>query len=226
MATTRSVYQRSLKRPMDIVGALVLLLLSVPVLLIVGAIVRLSIGAPVIFSQIRPGLRGRPFKIYKFRTMTNATDSKGEPLPDEERVTRVGQLIRGLSLDEFPEFFNVLRGDMSLVGPRPLFMRYLPRYSPEQARRHDVRPGITGWAQVNGRNDVSWERKLAMDVWYVDNVSLKLDMAILFKTVWKVLRRDGVAQEGHFSSPEFWGSEKQGEETGRQGQGNLEQGNI
>jgi sugar transferase EpsL len=206
-ASIPGTYQRFLKRPLDIAGALVLLVLSFPILLIVGVIVRLSIGSPVLFSQMRPGLNGKPFKIYKFRTMTNAKGSNGELLPDEERVTRVGQWIRGTSLDEFPEFYNVLKGDMSLVGPRPLFMRYLPRYSAEQARRHNVRPGITGWAQVNGRNDISWDRRLAMDVWYVDNLSLKLDVSILFKTVGKVLRRDGVAQEGHFSSPEFLGTE-------------------
>ena len=204
-ARGRGPYVRFFKRPMDFAAAVILIVLSSPILAIVGAIVRIAIGSPVMFTQMRPGLNGKQFKMLKFRTMTNAKDSYGELLPDEERTTRVGQVMRALSLDELPEFFNVLKGDMSLVGPRPLFVRYLPRYSPEQARRHEVRAGITGWAQVNGRNNISWDQKLAMDVWYVDNISFKLDLIILVRTVWKVIRRDGVSQEGHFSSPEFWG---------------------
>ena len=215
---SRGPYVRYFKRPLDIVAAAILLILSSPLLLVVGAIVRFSIGSPVLFTQVRPGLKAKPFKIFKFRTMTNATGTDGELLPDEERTTRVGNWIRSLSLDEFPEFLNVLIGDMSLVGPRPLFTRYLPRYSAEQARRHEVRAGITGWAQVNGRNNISWDQKLAMDVWYVDNVSFRLDMSILMKTVWKVIRRDGIAQEGQFSSSEFWGPERQEEIPGYEGE--------
>ena len=203
------IYRHIVKRILDILASAIILILISPILIVIAAVIRLSIGAPVIFSQMRPGLMGKPFKIYKFRTMTNAKDKHGELLPDEERSTRMGQWIRSLSLDELPEFFNVLRGDMSLVGPRPLLMRYLPRFSAEQSRRHELKSGITGWAQINGRNDISWDERLAMDVWYVDNASFMLDMYILFKTVWKVILRDGVSQEGHFSSPEFWGNVKE-----------------
>ena len=200
-----SMYRIFYKAILDRIIALCALVLLSPVLLMLWVLLRISLGPHVIFRQERPGYRGRPFIIYKFRTMTDARDSSGELLPDEERATRVGQIVRSLSVDELPELFNVLKGDMSLVGPRPLLMRYLPRYSAEQARRHDVLPGITGWAQVNGRNDITWDLKLSMDVWYVDHLSLDLDLSILVKTVWKVLRRDGIGQEGHFSSSEFMG---------------------
>ncbi len=199
------MYRDHMKRILDGVIALTALILLSPFLAVTWLVLRLSLGPRVIFRQERPGFRGKPFIIYKFRTMTDERGSDGELLPDEERVTAVGQAVRGLSLDELPELLNVLKWEMSLVGPRPLLMRYLPRYSSEQARRHDVRPGITGWAQVNGRNDIAWDLKLAMDVWYVDHLSFTLDLRILFTTVWKVLRRDGIGQEGHFSSPEFMG---------------------
>ena len=200
-----SMYRIFYKAILDRIIALCALVLLSPVLLMLWVLLRISLGPHVIFRQERPGYRGRPFIIYKFRTMTDARDSSGELLPDEERATRVGQIVRSLSVDELPELFNVLKGDMSLVGPRPLLMRYLPRYSAEQARRHDVLPGITGWAQVNGRNNISWDHKIAMDVWYVDHLCSRLDLLILFKTVWKVVRRDGIGREGHFSSPEFMG---------------------
>ena len=198
-------YRNTGKGLLDRILALVALIILSPLLLALWVVLRASLGPRVIFRQERPGYRGRSFTIYKFRTMTDERDSNGELLPDEERATRVGQIVRSLSVDELPELFNVLRGDMSLVGPRPLLVRYLPRYSSEQARRHHVKPGITGWAQVNGRNDITWDLKLAMDVWYVDHISLGLDLSILVKTVWKVFRRDGIGQEGHFSSSEFMG---------------------
>lgn len=191
---------------LDRCAAVVALVLLSPLLLALWVALRIALGPRVIFRQERPGRGGRPFVLYKFRTMTDARDATGALLPDEARATRVGQIARSLSVDELPELVNVLKGEMSLVGPRPLLMRYLPRYSAEQARRHDVRPGITGWAQVNGRNDIAWDRKLDMDVWYVDHCSFRLDLFILLKTVWKVVRRDGIGQEGHFSSPEFMGS--------------------
>ena len=198
-------YRTFVKGALDRLIALLALIVLSPFLLVLWVVLRLSLGPWVIFRQERPGYQGKPFIIYKFRTMTDARDAGGELLPDEERATRVGQVVRSLSVDELPELFNVLIGDMSLVGPRPLLMRYLPRYSKDQARRHDVLPGITGWAQVNGRNDIAWDLKLAMDVWYVDHLSFSLDLSILLKTVWKVVRRDGIGQEGHFSSPEFMG---------------------
>jgi sugar transferase EpsL len=157
-------------------------------------------------QQRRPGFMGKPFTICKFRTMTEQRDTNGCLLPDEQRITKVGKFLRGLSLDELPEIFNVLKGDMSLIGPRPLMMQYLERYTPEQARRHEVMPGITGWVQVNGRNNLSWEEKFALDVWYVDHQSFKLDISILFKTIWIVLRREGISQEGYVAAEEFMGS--------------------
>jgi lipopolysaccharide/colanic/teichoic acid biosynthesis glycosyltransferase len=163
-------------------------------------------GLPILFRQQRPGLHGKPFTLLKFRTMTDARDAQGNLLPDAERLTPFGSFLRRTSLDELPAFFNVLRGDMSLMGPRPLLMAYLDRYTPEQARRHEVRPGITGWAQVNGRNAITWEQKFVLDVWYVDNWSLWLDLKILFLTGWKVLRREGISQEGHATMPEFLGA--------------------
>lgn len=169
-------------------------------------LVRVKLGSPVFFRQTRPGLHGKPFGMIKFRSMTNAKDSQGNLLPDSERLPRFGQLLRSTSLDELPELFNVIKGDMSLVGPRPLLMKYLERYTPEQMRRHEVRPGITGWAQVNGRNNVPWEERFAMDVWYVDNRTLLLDIKILWLTVMKVIKRSDVSQEGHATMTEFTGA--------------------
>lgn len=202
------MYQNKLKRLVDIWVALVGLIVLSPLLCIVAIIVRRGIGSPVLFKQERPGLKGAPFNIYKFRTMSDALDSHGELLPDEERLNRLGSFLRGSSLDELPELFNVLKGEMSLVGPRPLRMEYLDRYTSEQARRHDVKPGITGWAQVNGRNALAWDDRFAFDVWYVDNWSLWLDIKICVMTVFKVLKQEGISAEGHVTMPEFLGSEK------------------
>lgn len=182
-----------------------------PAIVLIGIIclaVRLSMGRPVFFRQIRPGRHGREFSVLKFRTMEDSRDSEGRLLPDAERLTRLGRVLRATSLDELPQLWNVLRGDMSLVGPRPLLPEYLDRYTPEQARRHEVRPGITGWAQVNGRNATTWEERLRQDVWYVDNQSFWLDLKILWLTVAKVLRREGVSKEGHATMPEFMGTQE------------------
>lgn len=197
------------KRLMDIVGASVGILLTAPLMLLIALLVRLKLGKPVLFRQVRPGLHGKPFVMLKFRTMTNDCDAKGEPLPDELRLTKFGKWLRSTSLDELPELFNVLRGEMSLVGPRPLLMEYLPRYTPEQARRHEVKPGITGWAQVNGRNALSWEEKFRLDVWYVDHWNLWLDLKILWLTIWKVLKREGISAEGAATMPIFMGNSLQ-----------------
>jgi sugar transferase EpsL len=195
-----------LKRAMDVsVAVLLLVLMSVP-MLVVTLLVRLTMGAPVLFRQTRPGLHGKPFELAKFRTMNYATDGKGNLLDDEARVTRLGRWLRRLSLDELPQLVDVLRGDMSLVGPRPLLMEYLSLYAPEQARRHEVRPGITGWAQVNGRNAQTWDERLRLDVWYVDHRSLWLDLRILFLTFVKVIRSEGVSSHGHATMPRFTGS--------------------
>lgn len=190
---------------MDIGGAAIGLLVCSPILAVVALLVRLKLGAPILFRQQRPGLHGKPFMLYKFRTMTDARDADGHLLPDAERLTNFGRFLRRTSLDELPELFNVLKGDMSLVGPRPLLMQYLDRYTPEQMRRHEVKPGITGWAQVNGRNALSWEEKFALDVWYVDHLSLWLDLKIILLTIWKVLRREGISQDGHATMEEFLG---------------------
>lgn len=210
VATTvkRKLYQ-TVKRLGDLLGSLIALLLLAPVLAGIAMAVRLTMGSPVIFRQKRPGLGGRPFTMFKFRTMLDSRDAQGRYLPDEQRLTRIGQFLRRTSLDELPELFNVLRGDMSLVGPRPLLMQYLDRYTPEQARRHEVRPGITGWAQVNGRNALSWEEKFVLDVWYVDHANLLLDVRILFLTVWTVLCREGINAASHATMPEFLGSTQQ-----------------
>lgn len=168
-------------------------------------LVAVRLGRPILFTQTRPGLHGKPFTIYKFRTMTNERDADGNLLPDPQRLTPFGRFLRSTSLDELPELFNVLKGDISLVGPRPLLMQYLERYTPKQARRHEVRPGITGWAQINGRNALSWEEKFALDVWYVDNCSLWLDIRIIALTVWKVLRREGISHQGEATMTEFLG---------------------
>lgn len=197
-----------MKRLMDILlSALALILLS-PVIAWTSWKVRKHLGAPVVFRQSRPGLNAKPFELVKFRSMRDATDSAGNPLPDAERMTPFGHFLRASSLDELPELWSVLKGDMSLVGPRPLLNEYLPLYSAEQARRHDVRPGITGWAQVNGRNSLSWEEKFKLDVWYVDNHSVWLDIKILFMTVKKVLIREGISAEGEVTMSKFSGSKK------------------
>jgi lipopolysaccharide/colanic/teichoic acid biosynthesis glycosyltransferase len=195
-----------LKRVMDVVVASVSLAVLAPVLLLLAACVRLRLGAPVLFRQERPGRGGRPFLMLKFRTMRYATDDAGNPLPDAQRLTAFGRFLRSTSLDELPELWNVVRGDMSLVGPRPLLMEYLRLYSPEQARRHEVRPGLTGWAQVNGRNALSWERKFELDVWYVENRSFLLDLRILLLTVKKVFVREGISQAGAATMEKFRGS--------------------
>ena len=197
-----------MKRVLDvIIAATVLLVLMLPMLAIALA-VRLMLGKPIFFVQERAGLHGEPFQLIKFRTMREAYDARGEPLSDADRLTRFGHFLRGSSLDELPELVNVLKGEMSLVGPRPLMMEYLPLYSPEQARRHEVLPGITGWAQVNGRNALSWEDKFRLDVWYVENRSLWLDLKILYLTAGAVLRADGINQEGHATAPKFTGIDR------------------
>jgi sugar transferase EpsL len=200
------LYSPNLKRLFDLLMTLPALLVLAPFLLVLTLLVRLKLGAPVLFRQQRPGLHGKPFTLYKFRTMTDARDARGSLLPDAERLTAFGRFLRNTSLDELPEFFNVLKGEMSLVGPRPLLMQYLDRYTPEQARRHEVKPGITGWAQVNGRNALTWEERFALDVWYVDNVSLWLDVKIVFLTIWKVIRREGINQPGQATMEAFRGS--------------------
>lgn len=195
-----------MKRLFDLVVAILLLALLAPVFVVLALLVRVRLGAPVIFVQQRPGKDGRGFRMMKFRTMTDARNAGGELLPDADRLTAFGLWLRATSLDELPELINVLKGDMSLVGPRPLLMEYLPLYSPDQARRHEVRPGITGWAQVNGRNAISWEEKLALDVWYVDNRSLWLDIQILWRTVAKVSRAEGISQTGQATVQKFTGT--------------------
>lgn len=195
-----------MKRAMDVLlSALGLIVLS-PVFVVLAALVRIKLGAPVFYTQVRPGLGGRPFRMVKFRSMTDARDLKGDLLPDAARLPRFGRLLRATSLDELPELWNVLKGELSLVGPRPLLMEYLPLYSPEQARRHEVRPGITGWAQVNGRNAIAWREKFALDVWYVDNHSLALDVRILAITFAKVWRREGVTSEQSVTTEKFEGN--------------------
>lgn len=196
-----------MKRFLDVLLATVLLLILVLPLLLLTGLVRWRIGTPVFFRQKRPGLGGRPFEIVKFRTMTNGRDGQGGLLPDEVRLTRFGRFLRSTSLDELPELWNVLKGDMSFVGPRPLLTEYLSLYNEKQARRHEVRPGLTGWAQVNGRNAISWEQKFEYDVWYVDNRSLWLDTQILWLTVFRVLRREGISQQGSVTMTRFTGSE-------------------
>lgn len=194
------------KRMIDILLASVGLIVLLPVFIALAVAIRLRMGSPVLFSQLRPGKNGVPFKIYKFRTMHDYRDENGDLLPDEKRVTQLGVFLRSTSLDELPELFNVVKGDMSLVGPRPLLMQYLERYTPEQARRHEVRPGITGWAQVNGRNAITWEEKFALDLWYIDNWSIWLDFKIILRTIWLALRREGINAPGSATMPEFWGT--------------------
>jgi lipopolysaccharide/colanic/teichoic acid biosynthesis glycosyltransferase len=195
-----------LKRFFDTGVSILGLLVTAPFLVILASMIWVRLGSPIVFVQTRPGLHGKPFKMIKFRTMLDVVDAQGNPLPDSERMTPFGQFLRASSLDELPGLWNVLKGDMSLVGPRPLLMEYLPLYSKEQCRRHDVRPGVTGWAQVNGRNAISWEDKFKLDVWYVDNRSFWLDLKILLLTVKKVLVRDGISGEGEVTMSKFTGS--------------------
>ena len=202
-----SFYRRVGKRALDLTLAVPALIALAPVGVALGALVRAKLGSPVLFRQERPGRGGELFELIKLRTMTDTRDATGKLLPDEERLTSFGQRLRRLSLDELPALWNVVRGDMSLVGPRPLLVQYLDRYTPEQRRRHDVPPGITGWAQVNGRNALTWEEKFRLDVWYVENLSLRTDLAILFRTVAQVLGQHGISAEGHATMPEFMGSD-------------------
>lgn len=197
----------AVKRLIDILGALVGLIILSPVMLVVAVAVYVSMGSPVLFKQERAGLNGRPFMLYKFRTMLDLRDEHGNLLPDEKRLTPVGRFLRNWSVDELPQFWNVLKGEMSLVGPRPLPTRYLPRYNEFQMRRHEVKPGITGWTQVKGRNSLSWEEKFRLDVWYVDHWSILLDLYIIALTIWKVLKHEGISAEGHVTMPEFKGDE-------------------
>ncbi|WP_029653230.1 sugar transferase [Marinobacter daepoensis] len=198
-----------IKRLFDVLASALVLVVLLPVIGVVAVLIHHKLGSPVFFRQTRPGLNGKPFKMVKFRTMLDSTDKQGNQLPDDQRMTPFGSFLRATSLDELPELWNVLKGDMSLVGPRPLLMEYLPLYSKEQYRRHDVRPGVTGWAQVNGRNALSWEDKFRLDVWYVDNQSLWLDVKILFLTVKKVLVREGISGEGEVTMSRFTGNGKQ-----------------
>jgi lipopolysaccharide/colanic/teichoic acid biosynthesis glycosyltransferase len=196
------------KRLFDILAAVIGLIVLSPVIAIVAYLIRKRLGSPVLFRQVRPGLNGKPFEMVKFRTMRDAMDADGNPLPDSERMTDFGRFLRSSSLDELPELWNVIKGDMSLVGPRPLLMEYLPLYDKAQLRRHEVRPGVTGWAQINGRNALSWEEKFKLDVWYVDNQSLWLDLKIILRTIKKVLIKDGISAEGEVTMSKFSGSKK------------------
>jgi len=196
------------KRVTDILLAGSALLISAPLMAAIALAIRWSMGRPILFRQMRPGYRGEPFNLLKFRTMNAARDARGCLLPDAARLTPIGRLLRRLSLDELPQLWNVFRGDMSLVGPRPLLIQYVDRYTPEQARRHDKKPGITGWAQVHGRNGLTWPEKFSLDLWYVDNWSLWLDIRILVRTLWQVLKREGISQPGHATMPEFSASER------------------
>jgi sugar transferase EpsL len=197
-----------LKRGFDLVLATLALILSSPVMGLAAALTWWINGRPILFRQLRPGRNGEPFVLYKLRTMNEACDSEGKVLPDSVRLTRWGQILRRLSVDELPQLWNVLRGDMSLVGPRPLRMEYLGRYTPEQARRHEVKPGIVGWAQIHGRNSLTWEQKFKLDIWYIDHQSLWLDVKILLWSVWKVMIRQGVSQPGQATAEEFMGSDR------------------
>ena len=196
-----------IKRAIDIAVSLLALVLLLPVISIIAVIVRYNLGSPVLFRQVRPGINGEPFEMVKFRSMADAVDKQGNTLPDSQRLTKFGKLLRASSLDELPELWNVLKGDMSLVGPRPLLMEYLPLYNAQQYRRHEVRPGITGWAQINGRNAISWDEKFKLDVWYVDNQSVLLDVKILCQTFIKVFKRDGISAEGEATTTKFTGND-------------------
>ncbi len=200
-----------IKRLFDVVASFIALVLFMPILIIIGLLIRQNLGSPVLFRQTRPGLNGKAFEMVKFRTMKDAFDVNGNPLPDSERITPFGDKLRNTSLDELPELWNVLKGDMSLVGPRPLLMQYLPLYSKEQARRHDVRPGVTGWAQINGRNAISWEDKFKLDVWYVENHNFLLDLKILMKTISKVIKRTDITSETSVTMEGFTGNKTERE---------------
>jgi sugar transferase EpsL len=202
------MYSKYGKRWFDLIATAPGFFLVSPILVLIALLVRMRLGSPVLFKQTRPGRQGMPFAIYKFRTMTDARGVDGRLLSDAERLTELGRFLRAASLDELPELFNILKGDMSIVGPRPLLMQYLDRYTPEQFRRHEVKPGITGWAQVNGRNAISWEEKFKLDVWYVDNQSFWLDIKIVFLTILKVFKREGISAAGNATMPEFMGEEK------------------
>jgi sugar transferase EpsL len=202
------MYSKSIKILLDFILVSTGIILISPILLITAVLVRLKLGSPILFCQERPGHQGQPFMMYKFRTMTDQRNANGELLPDQDRLTPFGQILRSTSLDELPELLNVLKGDMSLIGPRPLLTRYLDRYTPTQARRHEVKPGITGWAQINGRNAISWEEKFKLDIWYVDNISFWLDCKILLLTFSKVLKRSGISQTGQATMEEFMGTNK------------------
>lgn len=200
------VCRTRIKRTFDLCVSIFLILLFLPVIILVAGLVWLNLGRPVFFQQMRPGLRGRPFQLIKFRSMRNEAEQNGRPLADSERLTTFGRWLRSTSLDELPELWNVLKGEMSLVGPRPLLMQYLPLYNDRQARRHDVRPGITGWAQVNGRNAITWEDRFELDVWYIENQSLVLDLKILWLTIWSVIRRQGISAPGQATVDLFRGN--------------------
>ncbi len=198
-----------LKRTVDLILGITAVILLSPILLITAILVSRKLGSPILFTQVRPGKDGKPFKMVKFRTMRDAIDAQGNPLPDAERLTPFGRRLRSTSIDELPELWNVIKGEMSLVGPRPLLMEYLPLYNPEQAKRHDLKPGMTGWAQINGRNAISWEDKFKLDTWYVQHQSLWLDIRIMALTVKKVLVRDGISAEGEATMARFTGSQEQ-----------------
>jgi sugar transferase EpsL len=201
---------RAFKRMIDALVSATALILLAPAMVTIGLVIWTSMGRPILFKQKRAGYRGRPFRLFKFRTMDDACDTHGQSLPDKDRLTKVGIVLRRLSLDEFPQLWNVLIGDMSLVGPRPLLVEYLPRYSAEQARRHEVTPGITGWAQANGRNALDWEQRFRLDIWYVDHWSLGLDAKVIWKTMRNVFKEEGISQHGHSTMPEFTGNDRIG----------------
>lgn len=203
---TKLFYEKYVKRTVDFLLSLVSIIILSPVLLILAVVVRIKMGSPIVFSQSRPGINGKIFKMYKFRTMTNEKDENGNLLPDEMRLNKFGSFLRSTSLDELPELFNILKGDMAIVGPRPLLVEYLPLYTRKQARRHEVRPGMTGYAQVNGRNELSWEKKFELDVEYVDNVTFVNDLRIIFKTVKTVLKREGISSETSKTMEKFTGT--------------------
>lgn len=209
------MYRKFAKRLMDLVLAVPALVILSPVMLFAAVLVRATLGSPVFFFQQRPGLHGRPFRLFKFRTMLDTRGEDGRLLPDSDRLPPVGRFLRSTSMDELPELINVLKGEMSFVGPRPLLTQYVERYTPFQMRRHEVKPGITGWAQVNGRNALSWEQKFELDVWYVDHVTLRLDLKILILTLWKILTRESISHGGCATMPEFLGSKASPPEEGR-----------
>lgn len=206
MKIIRNIYPVFGKRVLDLLITIPVSLLLVPVVSVVAALIRWDLGSPMFYKQKRPGKNGIPFMVYKFRTMRNDKDKTGTLLPDDKRLTKLGSFLRSTSIDELPQLLNVIKGNLSLVGPRPLLMEYVPRYNPEQARRHEVKPGITGWAQVNGRNAISWDEKFKLDVWYVDNQSFLIDLKILWMTFIKVVRREGISQAGHATMPFFDGN--------------------